>query len=452
MVERMHGMDAPAQGVELVETPDAELSAEERPSASSQLSQNVERPNVAAIDNELLKQFEPAEAMKASPESAKPAPAAEGRSVSELAKDPGVRAALEKALTDGTIKYQSLKDVVKGGLETGEFNFKSAGQERALKEIIAPAITAEPAKPTPTVEAPEPVKAGPEAPGAENAPAKAPEAAQSQISKAIADIDTKMPNGLDERVKNALVNSSEISGLENPPYQRGDSYQTAKPSLGDATRYANQMAVKTNDFEPASVQANFKQAFEQPSKDSLYKLAEDQGVRLYPKAEPKPEGAGRAVRDVNAAIKPDSIYGRAIDAAKAKGVELPAPADPAKGYTLGEARELKEQKLIDLDSVTVARETPNRAVDKPMAGPEDSKKVIDTLNAGFDKNGAVQKGIPFDQFKSLSAQSKNEVRALVGKLDGAEAAGGLLVTAALAKEFKEKVLKEQDHQTVGASA
>lgn len=446
MVERTHGLDAPTQGVDLVETPDAEISVEERSSASSQLTQNVERPNVAAIDSDLLKQFEPSEPAKASPESAKPTPTAEGRSMSDLAKDPGVRAALEKALTDGTIKYQSLKDVVKTGLETGEFNFKSAGQERALKKIIAPAIAAEPAKP-----APEPVKAGPES-SVENPPAKAPEAAQSQISKAIADIDAKMPNGLDERVKNVLANSNEIAGLENPPYQRGDSFQTAKPSLGDATRYANQMAIKTNDFEPASVQASFKQAFEQPNKDSLYKLAEDQGIRLYPKAEPKPETPGRTAKDVNAPLKPEGNYSRAIDAAKAKGVELPAPADPAKGYTLGEAREMSKQKLIDLDSVAVARETPSRPADKPMAGPEDSKKVIDTLNTGFEKNGAVQKGIPFDQFKGLSPQGKNEVRALVGKLDGAEAAGGLLVTAALAKEFKEKVLKEQDHQTVGASA
>ena len=438
-MERKQGLDAPAQGAEIDQSPDQELSAEEMMSASSQVSQRAERPSSPVLDNDLVREF-------AGPEPEGPAagegPATGERSVTELAKDPNVRAALEKALADGTFKYKTVKDIVKTGLETGEFNFKSEGQERAVKAIIGDSI-----KPVPAAAEKAPEHAGPEA-DPQNGPENAPAPQQTAIGKALADVDSRMPNGVDSRVKEALAGSTALATVQNRPYQKG-SFQETKPSLGDAVRYANQMAIKTENFEPAAIEANFKQAFETTNRTDLYKLAEDQGVRLYPTPQPKPEGAGRATRDLNVAIPADGIYARSIEAAKAKGVQLPAPADPAVGYTLGEARGLKEQNLIDLDSVSRARETPAPAAQKPMAAPEDRQAVLNALNTGYEKAGVAQKGLPVDQFKNLSFQGKNEVRTLVGKM-GSEDLSSLAVTAALAKEFKEKILKQQE--SVGANA
>ena len=438
-MERKQGLDAPAQGAEIDQSPDQELSAEEMMSASSQVSQRAERPSSPVLDNDLVREF-------AGPEPEGPAagegPATGERSVTELAKDPNVRAALEKALADGTFKYKTVKDIVKTGLETGEFNFKSEGQERAVKAIIGESI-----KPVPAAAEKAPEHAGPEA-DPQNGPENAPAPQQTAIGKALADVDSRMPNGVDSRVKEALAGSPALATVQNRPYQKG-SFQETKPSLGDAVRYANQMAIKTENFEPAAIEANFKQAFETTNRTDLYKLAEDQGVRLYPTPQPKPEGAGRATRDLNVAIPADGIYARSIEAAKAKGVQLPAPADPAVGYTLGEARGLKEQNLIDLDSVSRARETPAPAAQKPMAAPEDRQAVLNALNTGYEKAGVAQKGLPVDQFKNLSFQGKNEVRTLVGKM-GSEDLSSLAVTAALAKEFKEKILKQQE--SVGANA
>lgn len=364
------------------------------------------------------------------PAAAKPdAPAPEARSINELAKEPAARAALEAALTNGSIRYDSLKTAVKQGLETGDFQFKSAGQERVVKEIIADAIKPEGAAPAQEKAAAGPAGAAPEATAP--APAKGP-----AIERAIADLETKLPGGLDKRVADALTASPEVMAAKNPPFTRGGELLTAKPSVGDSLRYANAMAIKTENFEPASVVADFQTAMSRTNKGSLYDLANDQGVKLYPKPESSTPSNGR---DVNAAVAPESVYGRAITAAKEKGVELPAPADPEKGYTLGEARQMNADKLLDLDSVARARQTPAPAPAKEMAGPEDRKLVLDAVSAG----NAGKPGLAKEDFMALSNPGKNEVRGLVKSLEapGADITS-LVVTAALAKEMKAQLEKK----------
>jgi len=364
-------------------------------------------------------------------------PAPESRSINELAKDPAVQEALKAAIQPGgAIKYDSLKAAVQTGLDTGEFTFKSAGQEKVVKGIIADAITPRQAEPTPA-----PGKAdGPAASGPVPENAKAP-----AVLNAIEKLDPKIPNGLDVRVKAALTTDASVLQTENAA-TKGRNALAAPPTVEDGVRYANAMAVKPGaEVTPEKIVADFKQAMAVPTKGGLYDLATDQGVKLYPKASVNPDGNAReggSGRDVNTAVTPESVYGRAITAAKEKGVELPAPADPEKGYTVGEARGMKDQ--LDLDSVSRARETPAPAAPKPAASLEDRKLVLDTIATG--NNG--KPGLPLESFKELSNPAKNELRGLVKGL-GAGPEGdiaGLMVTAALAKEIKEKVLKNESAQ------
>ncbi len=407
------------------------------PSASPQGGEKLIASSVATLDQDAPLQAKVPDVPdfgNDGPEVDGPAPAssegpkAEARSVNELAKDPGARAALEAALTNGSIKYDSLKNAVKDGLETGDFKFKSAGQERVVKDIIAAAIKPEGATPEPAG----PEASGPQSPAPAPAPAKAP-----AIERAIADLETKLPGGLDQRVADALTASPAVMAAKNPPFKSGGDLLTSKPSVGDALRYSNAMAVKSQDFEPANVVANFQTALGRTNKGSLYDLANDQGVKLYPKAEAP--AAAKPTRDVTAAVAPDSVYGRAIAAAKEKGVELPAPADPEKGYTVGEARMMNADKLLDLESVSRARQAPTPAPAKDMAGPEDRKLVIDAVAKG----NAGSPGLPKDAFLALSNPSKNEVRGLVKAMTapGADFTS-MVVTAALAKEMKERIEKE----------
>jgi len=435
-ITRNQGPAEPAKGLTL-ETPAAAPPGAEKLAASAVATLDMEAAPQARVPEEVPDLGAEAPSNEgpsdAGPTQETPAPAkAEGpepspRSVSELAQDPAAKAALQAALDNKTIKFESLRAVVQTGLETGEFNFKSPGQERVVKEIIAGSI-----KPVPSAAGPEAPAKGPEGTGPAPAPGEAP-AKASALEKAI----TNFP-GLDARVKDALLESPEASAAKNPPFTKGDLL-TAKPSVGDAVRYANAMALKTENFEPKNITADFQAALGRTNKGSLYDLANDQGIKLYPKAAPSgsPREGGSG-RDANTLVAPDSKYGRAIAAAQEKGVELPAPADP-KGYTVGEARQMNTDKLLDLDAVAVARQTPAPAQAKELAGPEDRKQVLDAISQGVDGKA----GLPKDTFMSLSNPAKNEVRNIVKGLGAPNAdISSMVVTALLAKEFKDRLEKE----------
>lgn len=419
--------------------------------ASASATKGAERPLVAegpaagALDA-FANEPAPDKAPERGPAGPAPA-AAETRSVNDLAKEPAVRAALEKALTDGTFKYDSLKTAVKDGLETGDFKFKTEGQERVVKTVIADAI-----KPDVPAQAPAAEK-GPEAAGGK--PEKAPLAT---IEKAIGNAEQKIPGGVDEQVKSVLRSSEAINALSERPFQRGKSFESTQPSLGDATRYANQVAVKTQDFSKDSIEQNFLEAYNQPTRGDLIKLSENNGVALYPPkaerpvapaGEPQAGGRSRGL-PAESPVENDSAYGRAIAQATEKGKELPPPANGER-YTVGEARAMKEQGLLDLDSVARARQMPDGPKPKPQASFGEKEQILATLEKGFTKpTGEKMTGLPSEEFKSLSRPAQNEVRSLVKELpkfaNASEAAGSLAVTSFLAKEFDEKVLKAREGQ------
>ena len=74
-----------------------------------------------------------------------------------------------------------------------------------------------------------------------------------------------------------------------------------------------------------------------------------------------------------------------------------------------------------------------------MAGPEDRKVVLDAIAKGVDG----KTGLPKDTFMSLSNPAKNEVRQIVKGLGAPNAdITSMVVTALLAKEFKDRLEKE----------
>lgn len=410
--------------------------------ASAQASMGAGRPEAPApADPDALKAFDAPEAAgpdKAlEPDGPAKAAAPDSRSMNELAKEPAVREALQKALDSGAIKYDSLKAVVKEGLETGQFTFKSQGQERALKGLVADAIPPAPAG--------EPAReAGPAAEGAPQGGPKAEVEKASTLDRAIASVETRTP--VDERVKAALHESVTIGQLKNPRFQEAtqskEGFQNAKPSVSDAVRYANAVAVKTGDFTKESIEARVLEGFHQKTKGDLIKLAENNGVKLY-----GGESKGRG-RNPETAVKPESAYGKAISAAKEKGVTLPEPAN-AEGYTVGEARDFHQKGLIHIDSEARGGR-PKGPEPKPQASIEDKRLVLDRVEAGFiNKEGVQGRGVPYEDFKSLDRPVQNELRGIVAKMNEQSfesvdaAAASLAVSAALAKEFKEKILDKE---------
>lgn len=455
------------------------LTRDEQRGASAQATQGVERPTAAVAPNqEMLNEFQ----------AEGPAPQAAGtsRTVNELAQDPAVRTALQQALDNGAIKYDSLKKVVEEGLQTGTFNFKSKGQEGVVKGIIADAIKPVPAPPPASPLAPEPEPPAPPAkgeardPGAlikeggkydeaikaalaegKALPAPANAAGYSRgeaqemikqglivipetiaIDEAVKHVAEKLGDSFDPMVGEILAGDPAIREARNS----GDpkvGFQAAHPAVSDAVRYANQIAVKTGDFEPESIKASFHQAFEQATRKDLIALAEGQGVNIYPDSKPPtPSGERRSGngRDKDAPIVADGLYDRAIKAAMAEGKALPAPADPTKGYTSAEARKLVETKQITLEEKAHARQTPDKPKDVPLAGRDDARAVLEYLNAGHGRDGA--RGVPFETYKQLGKKAQHEVAALVKALEK-DPNANLPVTTFLAKDFKEKVFEPQ---------